>query len=108
VTSFPDPGRKYRLSTQQGFLPKWSPDGDEILAVIPGGKEMVRIPVRMEPEFHAGKPVLLWRYEGYGIDYDVDPRGRGILQIRPELQKRAVTAAVVLNWASGLEDDHSP
>ena len=65
---------------------------------------MVSIPVRVEPEFRAGEPVPVWRWQGLGADLDVDPRGRGIIQARPELSKRSVTAAVVLNWASGLED----
>jgi dipeptidyl aminopeptidase/acylaminoacyl peptidase len=104
VTSFPEPGRKYRLTTRQGFLPKWSAGGDEIFAVVPGGREMISTPVRMEPEFHAGEAVSLWRYQEFGIDLDVDPLGRGVLQVRPVLSEQSVTAAVVLNWSATLKD----
>jgi hypothetical protein len=105
VTSFPDPGRKYRLSTVQGLLPKWDPDGNEVLASVPGGHELISIPVRMDPEFRSGKPTPVWHWQGYGMDLDVDPRGRGVIQVRPGLAERSVTAAVVLNWAASLKDN---
>ena len=59
VTTFPEPGRKWRISTRSGRDPRWRSDGKEMFYVSTDGKLMA-VDVSLESEFSAGEPEELF------------------------------------------------
>ncbi|HEX6883716.1 MAG TPA: protein kinase [Planctomycetota bacterium] len=71
VQPFPALGRREKLSTGGGAEPVWSPKGDELF--FRAGRKVMVVPVRLEPDFSAGRPELL---------FETDLSGRGTAGIR--------------------------
>lgn len=90
VESFPGRGNKLQISTNGGLWPLWSPDGTKLyyteINFDNGNTKMMMVPVKTEPEFEAGKPVVL--FEGSylvgpaaGRQYDITPDGERFVMI---------------------------
>jgi Tol biopolymer transport system component len=104
VCSFPEPHRKWRISTDGGAQPRWSPDGRELF--YRNGDKMMAVSVSTGPEFAPGRPELLFegRYSlGIGAqapvtNYDVSPDGQRFVMVRPEESSGPAQFHVILNW----------
>jgi len=106
VQSFPDPGRKWQISTQGGWEPIWSRDGRTIYYAAPGNK-LMGVDVRISPTFDAGIPQEL-----YTLPF-LNTLARNLMVIAPDGKRILINASsgdtsaapttVVLNWdaASG-------
>jgi hypothetical protein len=105
VTTFPDPGRKWQVSTNGGTHVRWSRDGRELF--YRNGDEFLAVPVTTRPTFAPGKPMLLFRGRysygsGLGLPtYDVAPDGR-FLMIKNE-DETAERPRLIINWAESLK-----
>ena len=110
VRPFPDvDAGKWKISTDGGRVPAWSPDGRELF--YNSGERMMRVSVQTEPDFAAGIPELLFKgpyYYGNNMrGYDIAPDGQRFLMIKePESSVETLGATqinVVLNWFQELE-----
>lgn len=105
VSTFPEPGRKWRVSTQGGRDPKWRSDGQEMFYVSADGKLMA-VDVKLGSEFRAGEPEELFpvgRAFLYRSNYAVSGDGQRFLVLTPSEGARPHPFTVVLNWQAGLE-----
>jgi dipeptidyl aminopeptidase/acylaminoacyl peptidase len=105
VTSFPQPGRAWLVSTDGGNFPVWNPSGRELYYRAPGGRLMA-VPVTAGRDFSPGRPLPLFEPRaavgglGYGTFYDVAPDGRFLVNVLVERQSSPIT--VVLNWSADI------
>ncbi len=56
VQSFPEPGRKVRISLDGGIFPRWSDDGRQLRYLNIARREYVAVPVKEGEEFEPGPP----------------------------------------------------
>jgi Tol biopolymer transport system component len=106
VQPYPGPGGKYRISTDSGSEPKWSPSGREVFYRSSSGNRMMAVDVSTTPTFSAGNPRPLFeaRFIGGARSYDVSPDGQRFLVVQPNDQVDAATQInVVLNWFEELK-----
>jgi Tol biopolymer transport system component len=113
VQPFPGPGRKRRISSNSGFNPAWSRNGQELfyLTVKPGDARVMRmmaVDVSTVGDLRIGIPHQL--FEGsYNPSipvrsYDVTPDGTFIMSRATWPPDQPVTLLnVVLDWASQLK-----
>jgi WD40 repeat protein len=104
IDSFPEPGRKHRVSIDGGFVPGWTADGTGIRFIADG--KLLEASVETEPRLRTGIPE-----ERFAIDADVRsgsraPDGRALL-IKPASEARDARVTVVLNGLRQL-DGESP
>ena len=107
VRAYPGPGGKWPISTEGGIEPVWGPNAGELFYRSLHGK-MMAVPVRLEPEFNAEKPKILFedRFEtvqSYVRNYDVSPDGKRFVMIQREHQSPPTEIVVVLNWFEELK-----
>jgi serine/threonine protein kinase len=112
VRPFPDVNkRKWKVSTDGGYNPLWSPDGRELF--YHSGDAAMAVPVETEPDFKPGKPKILFRGSHYCperfsdlIFWDIDPSGKRFLILK-EARQAATEAArkinIVVNWFEELK-----
>lgn len=106
VQPYPGPGQKWTISTDGGREPVWSADGRELF--YRNGDQMWTVKVETKPSFTAGKPQLLFLFEGqYVTDefghprYDFSNENQRFLMIQLELAPTQIR--VVLNWFEELK-----
>ena len=98
VTTFPRPGRKWRVSTRNGRFPVWRRDSRE-LYYLAGNGSLMAVPVGAGPDFDAGVPAALFAPKaipgglGIGTFYDVAADGRFLINA---LVERIKPPAVVM------------
>jgi serine/threonine-protein kinase len=104
VQAFPGPGGRWQV-TDDGDLPRWSPDGSELL--YESGEKIMAVKVQSQPTFsygaargiidlHSAVPDFV-----YG-GFDVAPDGRILMVRRTNKPANARHVDVVLNWTAGL------
>ncbi len=110
VQPFPNVGDgKWKVSTQGGINPVWSPDGSELFYV--SGNAMMVAPITSNPTFDAGNPEVV--FEGrYGFNqffrfFDLSPKGTRFLVRKPVDAQADDSAAppdlvLVQNWFEEL------
>ncbi|HEX8169734.1 MAG TPA: protein kinase [Thermoanaerobaculia bacterium] len=98
VTTFPQPGANWQVSTEGGANPQWLPNGREI--VYANGNGYYVAPIETSPRVRAGKPRLL--FEGlFDTDYSVAADGRiAIVELTPRTTVAGID--LVLNWSDEL------
>jgi eukaryotic-like serine/threonine-protein kinase len=104
VTTFPNPGGKWQVSTGGGDIPVWSRDGKNLFFLDPDRK-MMAVAVKGGDRFEPGAPKLLFDTHiarGAIVRFDVGPDGRFLIPVQPE-QTAATPMTVVVNWAAGLK-----
>jgi serine/threonine-protein kinase len=107
VQAFPSLGAKWKISTDGGFEPLWSPTGREIF--YRNGNKMMAVSLKTKPTFAVSKSRLVFEapYAHISSDipnYDVAPDGQRLLMVRENQQKATVTQLnVVLNWFEELK-----
>ena len=107
VYVLPYPGPRHQISTNGGFDPLWARDGKEIFYRTNDDKMMV-VPVRLEPEFKAGKPKVLFegRFQSKHwevLHYDITPDGQRFVMVESEEESAPTEIIVVLNWFEELK-----
>jgi hypothetical protein len=108
VATFPQPTRRYRVSTQGGTQPRWSRNGRELFFVtgsrtlmaapfdspsadVPAGPARRLFDVAMHRQFSSNVPYR----------YDVAPDGRFLIVVRASEDPPPLT--LVTNWQALLE-----
>jgi len=109
VASFPDPVRRFRVTSEGGSQPRWSRDGKELFYVRSG--QLLAVPVgRNGDDLAFGQDRALFRlplftFGDSGFDaitrYDVAPDGRFLALLRTD--EAPDPLVVVLNWAEALK-----
>jgi Tol biopolymer transport system component len=109
VSPFPpgDGTRKWLVSSNGGFQPRWRGDGKEIFYLSPRHAVMA-VDVATQPEFRAATPRSLFTSPSLGgnqplFQYDVSRDGKRFLMIAPVEGALTEPATVVLNWESLLK-----
>ncbi len=117
IESFPDRGKRIRVSTRGGTQPRWRRDGRELFFVVEGddnhwirgGSELVGFYAvdieQVDGELRPGTPALLFeaRAHVWNPYYDVTADGeRFIIGITPERPARPIH--VVSDWRRELEE----
>ena len=109
VASFPDPGRRFRVSADGGSQPRWSRDGKELFYVRSGQLLAAAVGRAGEDLTFAESrtlfPLPLLALNDPGFDqftrYDVAPDGRFLALLRAG-EERFTPLVVVLNWQEAL------
>jgi WD40 repeat protein len=107
VQPFPSLGAKWKISTDGGSEPMWSPTGREIF--YRNGDKMMAVSLETRPIFAIAKSRLVSQtpYAHISSDipnYDVAPDGQRLLMVKENQQKGTVTQLnVVLNWFEDLK-----
>ncbi len=107
VQSFPEPGRKVRVSKEGGIFPRWRRDGRELYYVAPDDKLMA-VPVEIGASLSVSIPVALFDLGSYGrrnnrYVYDVSADGQRVLLLRPLEDATTRPLTVVQNWTELLK-----
>jgi eukaryotic-like serine/threonine-protein kinase len=100
---------KWQVSTDRGWMPKWSRDGKELFFMA-ANNGLMSVKVAFDPDFRATKPELLFTYrpkmralrERDVAAYDTthDP---GLLLLNVLTANSDAPITVVQNWAAGLK-----
>ncbi len=107
VQPYPSLGAKWKISTDGGYEPLWSPTGREIF--YRNGNKMMAVSLETRPAFAVSKSRLVFEalYAHINSDvpnYDVAPDGQRLLMVRESQQTATVTQLnVVLNWFEELK-----
>jgi len=99
VVAVGEPSERWVVSQQGGFLPRWSPQGDELLFFdLTYELQVVAVTYGSKPEF--GMPQGLFRIAGplTGHGFEVAPDGR-ILVRTHAAAGNAQNFKMILNWA---------
>ncbi|HET9793307.1 MAG TPA: protein kinase, partial [Thermoanaerobaculia bacterium] len=101
VQAFPEPGRKWQISTAGGAQPVWSPDGHDLYYVSRDAK-LMRVDVKIGADFDAGVPQALFPFSlaaGRARNrYLLAPDGKRLLIMGSGNAGVAVPMTVVLDW----------
>jgi dipeptidyl aminopeptidase/acylaminoacyl peptidase len=107
VQPYPGPGGKWQVSIEGGTEPVWNPTGRELF--YRSGNRMMAVPVTLQPEFSAGKPVTV--FEGPWspslstiANYDVSRDGQRFLMLKAADEDQGARQIVVVqNWLEELK-----
>ena len=109
VASYPIPGKKQRISTEQGFEPIWMPNGRELLYRDRDRQKFFSVTITSLYPFRAEAPRLLFEGKKYARaaptrGWDVTPDGQRFVIARNEEAKMTPVTQieVVLNWIGEL------
>jgi dipeptidyl aminopeptidase/acylaminoacyl peptidase len=100
VQSFPQPGRKVRVSLHGGDYPMWSKAGRELL--YSEGNLMIAVPVGGGAEFRPGPPHRLFSLSGHTTGLDVIADGDRFL-VSTTTESRPRDIRIILNWRALLK-----
>jgi eukaryotic-like serine/threonine-protein kinase len=107
VQPYPSLGAKWKVSTEGGNEPLWSPSGHEIF--YRNGDKMMAVSLKTSPAFAVSKARLVFEAHFARIssdipNYDIAPDGQRLLMVKENQQKAAITQLnVVLNWFAELK-----
>jgi len=107
VSSFPQAGQKWQVTTTGGAKPRWSRDGKELFYVQ--GDTLFTVPVSTAPTFSMGRSKRLFNHPGlYWVfrhaTYDVSADGKKFVVIEPVGPVPSITIRVVQNWFAEFRD----
>jgi len=108
VTTFPEPGRRWQVSSNGGTTPRWRGDGREIFLRTADGTLWAAAVDGSGDTFTVGEvsELFSWvRPPGFRSPYDVTNDGQRFLINRAVNANRAEPLAVVLNWDAELAED---
>ncbi|MGE0454600.1 MAG: protein kinase [Vicinamibacteria bacterium] len=102
---YPGPGAAHLVSTQGGYVPRWSRDGRELY--FTDGRAMYSVVVRTAAAFSSQPPRKLFDLPSdvpWGLDfYDVTPDGQRFVMVqRDPIELQAPGLVVVPNWTAEL------
>jgi serine/threonine-protein kinase len=109
VVSYPIPGKKQRISTEEGFEPIWMRNGRELLYRDRDRQKFFSVTITSLYPFRAEAPRLLFEGKKYARaaptrGWDVTPDGQRFVIARNEEAKMSPVTQieVVLNWIGEL------
>jgi hypothetical protein len=102
-------GARWQVSNGGGAQPRWSPDTRELF-YLDGAGRLVAAQVRTAPTFEVSALRALFDASGFAIDayhhsYEVLPRGRGFVFLRPRQSAQTAAGPPVVqveNWFASL------
>jgi len=101
VQSFPEPGRKVRVSLDGGVSPSWADGGRQLRFVNPARREIVAVPVKEGAELEPGPPRKI-----ADIPSDVTSGGRvgdgGSTLVSVATNRRPRDIRLILDWTALL------
>jgi Tol biopolymer transport system component len=114
VQDFPNPTRKWQVSTTVGFHPRWNPNGKELFYIMADAKAKKLMAVEVEERkageltYGSSKPLfdVTLNHQPMRAQYLVAPDGKRFLVYKEVAQTNSAPSApltVVLNWAAGLK-----
>jgi serine/threonine protein kinase len=104
VVSFPNPGRKVRVSSTGGSRPRWRRDGKELFYVS-GDNRMMSAPIRLGESADVKAPQTLFSLDIAGWrDYDVVADGTKFLFVLNAGEQRSRFISVTTNWPAALRE----
>lgn len=103
VSSFPQQGQKWRISTGGGAAPVWSRDGHE-LYYYSGDHKIMAVDIKSGPPFQYDVPKPLFEVEMPAVNtrFDVGKDGRFLVPVQAE-PGGVAPMNVVLNWTEMLQ-----
>jgi Tol biopolymer transport system component len=105
VQAFPDPGRKWQISTLGGSSPYWTRDG-ALLYYIAADRRLMRVDVKTTPGFDAGIPEALFPAPLATIQarnlFVFTPDNQRILAVSTAGNAEATPTTVALNWSAAF------
>jgi serine/threonine protein kinase len=106
VTSFPEAGRKWQISTRGGDFPRWREDGRELLYMTDEAIYSAEVDPG-ENTFNVGEVAMLFPIPTalFGVPYDVTKDGQRFLVGNAEQAGASSPAVLVLNWTEELSDE---
>jgi Tol biopolymer transport system component len=99
VQPFPGPSKRWQISTNGGWGPRWGPNGRELFYRT--DDKMMVVAVHTDPAFSAMKPKLLFGNPSLSLlpFFDITPDGQQFVMIQKGEQSTPPTKLhVVLNW----------
>ena len=104
VMSFPEPGGKWQVSANGGYLPVWSYDGRELYFTNADNTRMMAAEIRPGATFQAGPPKELFpiRMPSAQSRFDVSKDGRFLVPTITD-ESANVQITVVQNWLQLLK-----
>ena len=106
VTTFPEPARRWQVSTDGGSFPRWRGDGGELFFAKVNGELYSAEVDGVGETFDVGEIQLLFSWNlapGFRWPYDVSSDGRRFLLNRGMAAAETDPMTVVLNWHTELE-----
>jgi Tol biopolymer transport system component len=104
VVSFPNPGRKVRVSNAGGSRPRWRRDGKELFYVS-GDNWMLSAPIRLGETAEVSAPQALFGISVVGWrDYDVSADGARFLIVVNTGEQLSRFISVTTNWLAALAE----
>jgi Tol biopolymer transport system component len=105
VRTFPDIGRKWQISTDGGFLPRWSRGGDKVFFL--NNDVMYACSITKEGGFLSGRPEKVFDLKGIATTdvwnvYDILPDDSFVMVEPAAWELEPLRIHVVVNWASEL------
>ncbi len=101
VTSFPNPGRRTRVSTAGGHRPRWAANGTELFYMTENDEVMV-VSILTAESLRVGQPERLFQLPGL-VDYDAHPDGRRFVVVQRGASPETTQINVVQNWFEELK-----
>jgi serine/threonine protein kinase len=106
VRSFPEPGRKWQISTNGGAQPRWRSDGTELLYIAPDRRLMV-VDVKRGEDFGYGiaRPLFETGVDNFDAPnrYVVTKDGQKFLINIPVRETASSPVAITVNWTTEYE-----
>ena len=112
VVAYPEPDRKYQVSSGGGLMPVWSSNGEELFYVrrrTGQDASVMEVLVSGDSEFEAQSPHELFsfplQFSGFTRSYDVTPDGHFVM-VERDLSPRSLadtSPRIILDWLSELE-----
>jgi Tol biopolymer transport system component len=107
VESLTRPGDRYRVSTDSGYAPQWSPDGDRLYYVTTGG-ELLAVDVRETPagamRFGTARRITDRVDTHMSGTFSVDPATGDLVVLQTVQSERSSRLNLVVNWPDLVND----
>jgi Tol biopolymer transport system component/aminoglycoside phosphotransferase (APT) family kinase protein len=106
VTTFPNPARRWQVSTEGGELPQWRADGRELFFIRPDGTLAAAEVNGTGDTFSVGEVGALFSWTqtpAYGWPYGVTGDGQRFLVNRSLSSTESAPLTLALNWDADLE-----
>jgi hypothetical protein len=105
VQAFPEPGRKWQVSTQGGGSPSWTRGGGQLFYVA-ADRKLMRVDARTAPSFDAGIPEALFTVPLAALQarnlFVFSPDDQRILAVSTGGTGAATPTTVALNWSAAF------
>jgi serine/threonine-protein kinase len=102
VRAFPEPGRRWQVSTGGGTRPRWSRNGDDLF--YRDGARMMVVEVNADADLRLGTPKMLFERESARGTFDVMLDGQRFVMVDNSQAVPLPTQLVLVqNWAEELK-----